>query len=111
MPELRELSYREITRRLYKLGFRFYCQGKGSHELWVRDADGRVVPVPCHHGKNIRKGIVQAIIREVSVSVAEFRVLRWMLEEDRSPETEDRLSSPSSSPVSRHWPKQGEAQE
>ena len=56
MPELRELSYREITRRLRKLGFRFYRQGKGSHELWVRDADGRVVPVPRRHGKNIRIG-------------------------------------------------------
>ncbi len=37
MSELRELSYREVTRRLRKLGFRFYRQGKGSHELWVRD--------------------------------------------------------------------------
>jgi len=72
MPELRELSYREITRRLRKLGFRFYRHGKGSHELWVRDADGRVVPVPHHQGKNIRKGTVRAIIREVGVSVVEF---------------------------------------
>lgn len=32
MPELRELSYRELTRRLRKLGFRFYRHGKGSHE-------------------------------------------------------------------------------
>ena len=72
MPELRELSYREITRRLRKLGFRFYRQGKGSHVLWVRDADGRVVPVPRHQGKNIRKGTVRAIIREVGVSVVEF---------------------------------------
>jgi len=44
MSKLRELSYREITRRLRKLGFRFYRQGKGSHELWVRDTDGRVIP-------------------------------------------------------------------
>lgn len=37
MPRLRELSYRDLTRRLRKLGFRFYRHGKGSHELWVRD--------------------------------------------------------------------------
>jgi predicted RNA binding protein YcfA (HicA-like mRNA interferase family) len=72
MPELRELSYRDLTRRQRKLGFRFYRHGKGSHELWVRDADGKVVPVPHHPGKNIRKGTVRAIIREVGVSVAEF---------------------------------------
>jgi len=72
VPELRELSYREVVRKLRKLGFRFYRQGKGSHELWVRDADGRVVPVPHYRGKNIRKGTVRAVIRELDVSVEEF---------------------------------------
>ncbi|MBM3144743.1 MAG: type II toxin-antitoxin system HicA family toxin [Chloroflexi bacterium] len=72
MTELRELSYREVVRRLSKLGFRFYRQGKGSHELWVRDSDGRAMPVPRHQGKNIRKGTIRAIIREVGVSVTEF---------------------------------------
>jgi len=72
MPPLRDLTYREVTRRLRKLGFRFYRQGKGSHELWVRDSDGRVVPVPHHRGKSIRKGTVRAIIREAGVSVDEF---------------------------------------
>jgi predicted RNA binding protein YcfA (HicA-like mRNA interferase family) len=72
VPELRELSYAEVTRRLRKLGFRFYRQGKGSHELWVRDADGRVVPVPHYKGKRIRKGTLRALIREAGVSVEEF---------------------------------------
>jgi predicted RNA binding protein YcfA (HicA-like mRNA interferase family) len=72
MSKLQELSYREVTRRLRKLGFRFYRRGKGSHELWVHDADGRVIPVPRHRGKKIRKGTVRAIIREVGVSVEEF---------------------------------------
>ena len=75
MPELRELSYRELTRRLRKYGFRFYRHGKGSHELWVRDTDGKVVPVPHHRGKNIRKGTVRAVIREVGVSLTEFMEL------------------------------------
>ena len=72
MPELQELSYQEVARRLRKLGFRFYRRGKGSHELWVRDSDGRVVPVPHHRGKKIPKGTMRAIIREVGVKVAEF---------------------------------------
>lgn len=55
MP-LRDLTYRDVTRRLDKLGFRFYRQGKGSHELWVRDSDGKVVPVPHHRGKSTRQG-------------------------------------------------------
>jgi len=75
MSKLQELSYREITERLSKLGFRLYRQGKGTHELWVRDTDGRVVPVPRYKGKKIRKGTVRAIIREVGVSVEEFMEL------------------------------------
>jgi predicted RNA binding protein YcfA (HicA-like mRNA interferase family) len=72
---LRELDYREVVQRLRALGFRFYRQGKGSHELWVRDADGIVVPVPRHEGKPIRKGTIRAIIREVGVSVEGFMAL------------------------------------
>ena len=72
MPELHELSYQEITRRLRKLSFRFYRQGKGSHELWVRDSDGKVIPIPHYRGKKIRKGTVRAIIHEIGISVDEF---------------------------------------
>ncbi|MEO8231068.1 MAG: type II toxin-antitoxin system HicA family toxin [Ignavibacteriota bacterium] len=72
MSKLRELSYQEITIRLKKFGFRFYRQGKGSHELWVRDVDGKAVPVPHYRGKNIRKGTVRAIINEIGVPVQEF---------------------------------------
>lgn len=75
MTKLRALGYQDVTRRLRKLGFRFSRQGKGSHELWARDGDGRVVPVPRHQGKDIRKGTVRAIIREVGLSVDEFMAL------------------------------------
>ena len=72
MTRLTELSYLQVTRRLEHFGLRFYRQGKGSHELWVRDADGIVIPVPHHGGKNIKKGTVRAIIRELGISVQEF---------------------------------------
>ncbi len=76
MATLRELRYREVVKRLRRLGFRFYRHGRGSHELWVRDDDGLVVPVPRHEGKPIRKGTVRAIIREIGVSVDEFMELK-----------------------------------
>ena len=72
MARLTELSYQDIVKRLKKLDFRFYRQGKGSHELWVRDVDGKVIPVPHRRGKSIRKGTVKAIINEIGVSVDEF---------------------------------------
>ena len=50
----------------------FDKQAKGSHELWVRDLDNIVIPVPHHRGKTIRKGTIRAIIREINVTVEEF---------------------------------------
>ena len=72
MTKLRELSYTDITKILKKLGFRFYRHGKGSHELWVRDSDGKAVPVPHHKGKNIRKGTIRAIFSEIGISLKDF---------------------------------------
>ncbi len=69
---LKELSYRDLIKRLKAYHFRFYREGKGSHELWVRDSDGKVIPVPHHKGKSIRKGTVSAIIKEIGVSTKEF---------------------------------------
>jgi len=70
--KLRELTYREVTGKLKRLGFRYFRSGKGSHELWVRDSDGKVIPVPHHKGKSIRKGTIRAIIRETGLSVNKF---------------------------------------
>lgn len=46
MTKLKELRYEEVVKQLIKFGFRFYRHGKGSHELWVRDSDGKSIPVP-----------------------------------------------------------------
>jgi predicted RNA binding protein YcfA (HicA-like mRNA interferase family) len=55
-----------------QIGFCFYRQGKGSHELRVRDEDGRVIAVPRNEGRAIRKGTLRAIIRQTGLSVDEF---------------------------------------
>lgn len=72
MPKLTEVSYQEMIKIIKSFGFRFYRQGKGSHELWVRDYDGRVIPIPHHKGKPIRKGTVKAIIKEIGVPTNKF---------------------------------------
>ena len=75
MTKLRELSTREVKKRLKILGFRFYRQGKASHEIWVIDKDGKIIPVPSYKGKNIRKGTIAAIIRELEMNMDEFMKL------------------------------------
>ena len=67
---MKPMKYYDAIVRLKKLGFRFYRQGRGSHELWVRDSDGKVVPVP--HKKEIKVGTLRAIIREIELTLQEF---------------------------------------
>ena len=76
MAKLTELSYADVTSRLKTFGFRFYRHGKGSHELWVRESDGKVVPIPNHKSKPIRKGMLRAILREIEVSVNDFFTMK-----------------------------------
>jgi len=44
------VNYRQVTRVAKKLGFYFYREAKGSHEIWRRDADGRQTTIH-NHGK------------------------------------------------------------
>jgi predicted RNA binding protein YcfA (HicA-like mRNA interferase family) len=68
MPKLPPLKYEEVAAKMKRLGFRLLPQGKGSHEIWVRDSDGKTVPVPKHLGRDMKKGTLRAIIREMGVS-------------------------------------------
>ncbi|PIU67352.1 MAG: hypothetical protein COS84_04770 [Armatimonadetes bacterium CG07_land_8_20_14_0_80_40_9] len=45
---------KEVIRVLKKIGFEFYRQAKGSHEVWRRVRDGKHTIIPRHKGR-IRK--------------------------------------------------------
>lgn len=72
MAKLKELKYPELVKKLKNYGFRFYRAGKGSHEIWVRDSDGKIIPVPHHKGKPISKGTIKAIIKELGLTNEDF---------------------------------------
>ncbi len=60
-------NYQSLVKKLKKLGFVPYRQGKGSHVLWVRDSDKKVLPVPNHGKKDIRTGTLHAICKEMGL--------------------------------------------
>lgn len=70
------INYRQITKIAKKLGFSFYRQAKGSHEIWRRDVDRRQTTIPNHGKKDIKSRTVKAIIEDFGISVKEFRKLR-----------------------------------
>ncbi|MCK4307941.1 type II toxin-antitoxin system HicA family toxin [candidate division WOR-3 bacterium] len=63
---------KDVIRVLRKIGFRFYQQAKGSHEVWRRESDGRHTIVPRHRGKIIKRRTLKSIIKDIGLSVGEF---------------------------------------
>lgn len=71
MGRLAGFRYREVTRRLRALGFRFDRPGPGSHEVWRHSHTGRKVTIP-HHTSDIAEGTLRAILREAGIDVGDF---------------------------------------
>jgi len=73
VSELPRISGREVVRALKKIGYEQDRQ-RGSHMILRQtDSPHRRVTVPDH--KEVAKGTLRAIIREVGLTVDEFKVL------------------------------------
>ncbi|MBE9174978.1 type II toxin-antitoxin system HicA family toxin [Synechocystis salina LEGE 06155] len=70
MGRLSGFSYREVTRKLRKLGFEFYCSGKGDHEIWFNAQSKRKTTVPQH--RKIKEGTLHNILKQGNVDIDEF---------------------------------------
>jgi predicted RNA binding protein YcfA (HicA-like mRNA interferase family) len=62
----------QVIEVLKKLGFEFYRQAKGSHEVWRRPSDGRHTIVPRHRGKTIKRRTLKSILNDMGINIAEF---------------------------------------
>ena len=54
-----------------KLGFWFYRQAAGSHELWHHPEENIFTTIPNHPG-NIPEGTVRAIMKQAQVAIDDF---------------------------------------
>ncbi len=70
-----QADYRDIVKAAKKLGFSFYRQGKGSHEIWRR-ADGRYTTIPRHSSKSIKRKTLKGIFEDFQITAKEFIQLR-----------------------------------
>ncbi len=71
MPKLPQLTGTEVVRRLKKLGF-YEARKKGSHVILKNDKPSRMVTVPCHAGKTIKKGTLHAILKSADITVEQL---------------------------------------
>ena len=70
MGRLAGFRYRQVARKLRRLGFEFNRHAAGSHEIWG-NPDGRLTTVPNHPG-DMPEGTLRAILKQAAVSVDDF---------------------------------------
>lgn len=66
------MRYREVAKRLRKLGCYELRRGKGSHRVWHNPATREVAVVPDWGSRDLAPATVRAIIRELGLSRREF---------------------------------------
>jgi len=73
MARLSGFNYREIIKRLKRLGFEFDRQAAGSHEIWFNPKTRRYTTVPNHPG-DMPEGTLRAILKESGITLDEFLI-------------------------------------
>lgn len=71
MGRLSGFKYRQIIKRLKKLGFQFDRQAAGSHEIWYNPSTARFVTIPNHPG-DMPEGTLRAIVKQAGISTEDF---------------------------------------
>ena len=71
MPKLPPTKVRELVRVLKKLGFLEHPE-RGSSHLVFSHPDGRRTTIARHSGKDIPRGTLRAILRDIHMSPQEF---------------------------------------
>ena len=70
MPKLPVVKSKEMVKVLRKMAFLKFHQ-VGSHAQF-KHQDGRRTTVPIHSGKEITRGTLKAILKDINISVEEF---------------------------------------
>lgn len=73
-PHLPAVAAEDLIRVAKRLGFELRRQ-KGSHAIYLRAADKRRVVIPVHAGKMIKPKTLAAIVRDMGMTIEEFRDL------------------------------------
>jgi len=65
------LKPEELIRALERIGFTCTRKSKGSHFRY-KHPDGRRTTVPVHKGRDISRGLIRKILRDVDISVEDL---------------------------------------
>ena len=71
MGKLAGFKYRQIVKKMKKLGFSFYRQAAGSHEIWFNESTNFFTTIPNHSG-DMLEGTLRAILKQAHINIEEF---------------------------------------
>jgi predicted RNA binding protein YcfA (HicA-like mRNA interferase family) len=66
------MTYSQLTRKLRELNCEFYRRAAGSHEIWWRPETGQRTVITNHGPKDIPKGTLRAIAKDLGLSLGEL---------------------------------------
>ena len=61
------MTYRELTRKLRRLGCRFQRQGRGDHEIWINVDNDETTAIPNWRGRDLKTGTIRKILRDLDI--------------------------------------------
>ena len=71
MPKLPVIKGKQLIRALKQLGF-FEHRQRGTSHLIMVHTDGRRASIPIHPGKDIPRGTLKGILKDLEISTEEF---------------------------------------
>lgn len=66
------MRYREIAKRLRKLGCQPARQGKGSHIMWFNPATKGYTAIPDWGAKDLNPGTIRGIVKDLGLDKDDF---------------------------------------
>ncbi len=66
------MRYKELAKKLRRLGCELDRQSRGSHEIWRNRLKGTRATVPNSGSKDLPKGTLSAILRHLGIAKDEF---------------------------------------
>jgi len=73
-PKLPRIKARQLINVAKKIGFELDRQS-GSHAIYYRQTDKRRIVVPIHSRKDLKPKTLLGIVKDMGLSVGEFREL------------------------------------
>ena len=66
------MNFRDLTRKLKRLGCEYIRPVAGSHEIWWRPSHQCFTTIPKHANRDLPTGTLRAIIRDLQITKTEF---------------------------------------